>query len=102
MLQPQLPRVAIALYPALFLYGELPCGTGHFLVPQSSSERCQPHQALPGRVGTGRAHRDPRSVRTGLFHPAWLLALCVSQENLLMAIFRKCKEGRMMEPWGAE
>lgn len=32
--------------------------------------------------------------------PAWLLAFHVTQENLLMAIFRKRKEGHMMEDWG--
>lgn len=63
---------------------------GHLLVPQRSSERCHPCQTLPGRVGTEGAHRDPRSARTVAFHPAWLLAFHVNQENLLMAIFRKC------------
>lgn len=58
MLQPQFPQVPIALHPTLFLYGEFPCGTGHLLVPQRSSERCHPCQALPGRVGTGGAHRE--------------------------------------------
>lgn len=103
MLQPWvllLPWVATDLYPTLFLYGEFPGGTVHFLVPQRSSERCHPCQALPGRVGTGGAHRDPRSVRRMLFYPAWLFAFHVSQENLLMAIFRKYKEGQMMEAWG--
>lgn len=33
-----------------------------------------------------------------LFQPGCLLSM--SQENLLMAIFRKCKEGHMMEAWG--
>lgn len=72
MLQPQLPWVAIAPYPTLFLHGELPHGTGHFLVPQRSSERCHPCRALPGSVGTGGTHRDPRSVRTVLFQPGCL------------------------------
>lgn len=34
-----------------------------------------------------------------LFHLAWLFAFHVSQENLLIAIFRKCKEDQIMEAW---